>query len=361
MKASLIPGMALCLLMGLIQSGPLQAQFFKDILNTVKQTAQNRANSKASQTTNKVLDKVDSSTSGTGNGSKRVSGTNSSSGQQPQDSAATHSVLGAFAKAAAQNPNDTSSADLTMKALGLLAGGGGVSAQDSVAAINSFKNAEGGGGVHYAYRINISSNSGKKKYSSTDTTNMYFTNNGEGRIEMRIPMPGVQTNRMISIGRIREPQYTILLYPGSKTYLLNIIDTNLLKGRDTYQITKIGSENADGYSCTHSRLVTTTGSGMFASSSTMDIWTSNAVPGASLFKSLLSLNPSQAGVFTALENAGCGGTLVKISISGKDYTLEEDLIRAEKKNYPADLFKIPGGYSESTSNMFSHMVQPANE
>jgi hypothetical protein len=52
---------------------------------------------------------------------------------------------------------------------------------------------------------------------------------------------------------------------------------------------------------------------------------------------------------------------VKISISGKDYTLEEDLIRAEKKNYPADLFKIPDGYSQSTGNMFSHMVQPANE
>lgn len=112
MKTSAIPCLALCLLMSLAQSGPLQAQFFKDILNTVKQTAQGRANSKASQTTNKALDKVDSSSSG--KGGKKVSGTNGSSGQQPPDTAATNSVLGAFAKAAAQNPNDTSGADLTM-------------------------------------------------------------------------------------------------------------------------------------------------------------------------------------------------------------------------------------------------------
>jgi hypothetical protein len=359
MKTSPIPGAALCLLMSLAQSGPLQAQFFKDILNTVKQTAQGRANSKASETTNKALDKVDSSTKG---GKKNtVTGTNGTSAQQPPDTAATNSVLGAFAKAAAQNPNDTSGADLTMKALGLLTGGGGVSAQDSVTAINSFKTASGGSGVHYAYRITSTSNNDNKKYSSTDTTNIYFTNTGEGRMEMRIPMPGVRTNRMISIGRIREPQYTILLYPGSKTYSLNIIDTNLLKGRDTYKITKIGLENKDGYSCMHSRLVTTTGSGMFASSSTMDIWTSNSVPGASVFKSLISLNPSQAGMFTALENAGCGGVLVKISISGKDYTMNEDLMQAEKKNYSGDLFRIPNGYSESSGNMFSHMMQPEKE
>jgi len=359
MKTSPIPGTALCLLMSLAQSGPLQAQFFKDILNTVKQTAQGRANSKASETTNKALDKVDSSTKG---GKKNTAtGTNGTSTQQPPDTDATNSVLGAFAKAAAQNPNDTSGADLTMKALGLLTGGGGVSAEDSMKAINSFKTASGGSGIHYAYRITTSSTNAKKKYSSTDTTNMYFTNNGEGRMEMRIPMPGVRTNRMISIGRIREPQYTILLYPGSKTYSLNIIDTNLLKGRDTYKITKIGSENADGYSCMHSRLVTTTGSGTYVSSSTMDIWTSNSVPGASVFKSLLSLNPSQAGMFTELEKAGCGGVLVKISISGKDYTMNEDLMQAEKRNYSAELFKIPAGYSQSSGNMFSHMMQPEKE
>src|ERR1700722_5796006 len=38
-----------------------QAQFLKQLLNNVKQTAQNRANGKADQATNKSLDKVDTS------------------------------------------------------------------------------------------------------------------------------------------------------------------------------------------------------------------------------------------------------------------------------------------------------------
>jgi hypothetical protein len=41
--------------------------------------------------------------------------------------------------------------------------------------------------------------------------------------------------------------------------------------------------------------------------------------------------------------------------------MNEDLIRAEKRNYSPDLFKIPDGYSESGGNMFSHMVQPEKE
>jgi hypothetical protein len=44
------------------QWSPAKAQFFKDILNNVKQTVQNRANGKANQSTNAVLNKVDSAT-----------------------------------------------------------------------------------------------------------------------------------------------------------------------------------------------------------------------------------------------------------------------------------------------------------
>ena|SRR6185312_3566448 len=91
MKTSCISCTALCLLMSLAQSGPLQAQFFKDILNTVKQTAQGRANSKASETTNKALDKVDSSTKG---GKKTAAtGTNGTSTRQAQDTATTPMIF----------------------------------------------------------------------------------------------------------------------------------------------------------------------------------------------------------------------------------------------------------------------------
>src|ERR1700727_1120276 len=98
----------------------LQAQFFKNLVNTVKNTAQGRANSKADQTTNKSLDKVDTTSS---------------------------SLFGGGSKSGSTNPGDTSAANMTMKALGLFAGGGGVSAADSAAAFESFRSASGGSGV----------------------------------------------------------------------------------------------------------------------------------------------------------------------------------------------------------------------
>jgi hypothetical protein len=331
------------------------AQFFKDILNTVKNTAQNRANNKASQTTNQTLDKVDNSTkTGSGSGSGSASGAPHSGAT---DSSATYGVLGAFAKAAAANPNDTSSADLTMKALSILAGNGGVSAQDSVKAIDSYKTATGGSGIHYEYATTIRG----KNSINKDSSELYITNGGEGRSEKRIPMPGVQMNKMIILGRFNAPKYTILLYPESKSYSLNIIDTALLKDRDNYQITRIGTETVQGYSCVHSKVVSTIGSGMFKSTSMIDIWTSTGVPGYSLYSKITTIQSSQSGMMKALENSGGGGVFVKMVVTGKDYSVEEVLIKAEEIKLSADMFRIPSGYTESSGNMFSHMMPPAKK
>jgi Domain of unknown function (DUF4412) len=330
-------------------SSPLQAQFFKNILNSVQNTAQSRANNKASQTTNQALDKVDSST-------QIKSGKNSPSGA-PADSSATRGVLGAFAKAAAENPNDTSSADVAMKALGILAGNGGVSAQDSAKAIDLYKTSSGGKGIHYEYTTTIT---GKNK-TSKDSSQLYFTNDGEGRSEKRIPMPGVQMNQMIILGRFATPKYSIILYPESNTYSLNIIDTAWLKDKEKYQITRIGNETVMGYACVHSKIVSSFGSGMFKSTSTIDIWMSKAVPGSLLFSKFAGIQSSQNSMMRLLENEGGGGVYVKMVVAGKDYTLEEDLIKAEEVRLPADMLRIPSGYTESSGNMFSHMMPPSKK
>ncbi len=331
--------------------GHAYAQFFKDILNTVKSTAQSRANNKASQTTNQALDKVDNSTQ---TQNKSVSGNQNNS---LADSSATHSVLGAFARAAEENPNDTSSADLTMKALGILAGNGGVSAQDSVKAIESFKTSNGGSGMHYEYTTTIRG----KNTVNKDSSELYFTNDGEGRSEKRIPMPGVQMNKMIILGRFNAPKYSIILYPESNSYILNIIDTAMSRDREKYQITRIGTETVHGYSCTHSKMVSTIGSGMYKSTSTIDIWTSTGVPGSALYSKFAGIQTSQSGMMKALENAGGTGVFVKMVVAGKDYAVEEDLIKAEEGHFTADMFRIPSGYKESSGNMFSHMMPPAKK
>ena len=351
---------AICLF---LRPAASQAQFLKNIVNNVKQTAQSRANGKANQATNKVLDQADSATRiGTAGGaSSGSSGAHGGSGGGLSggsiDTSGFGRVLGAFAKTAAENPNDTNQADLVMKSLGRMVGGDGVSAADSAAAIKSFMTAGGGSGVFYESLVTTTS----KRGNTRDTTFTWFTNAGEGRTEMRIPMPGMTTPKFINIGRAGQPRFSVTLFPDDKTYSLNVIDTALLNsGVGKYQVTRVGSETVAGYPCIHSRVVSTMGSGMFKSTSTVDIWTSTAVPGYALYSKLLALASSQAGMLGALNKAGAGGFLVKMTAGdGKDYSMTMELFHAEEKSMPASFFEIPQGYTNSGTSMMQRMFQGA--
>jgi hypothetical protein len=265
-------------------------------------------------------------------------------------------VLDAFTKTAKDNPNDTSSADLTMKALGNLAGGGGVSAADSVAAVKSFTTAKGGNGVFYQYITTIVTKQG----TNNDTSATYFTTGGEGRKEMNLPgMMGVKgRNSMTLLAHASQPQYSLTIDAGNKTYSLNVIDTSLINsGISSYKATKIGSETVQGYNCMHARLVSTTGSGMFKSTSTTDVWTSTDVPGYSIYKAGMAIHNSTPAMIRALEQVGCGGFLVRMAIQGKDYSSNMVLVKAQQKSFPASLFQVPAGYTEVKQNIFSHMME----
>jgi Domain of unknown function (DUF4412) len=329
----------LTIVLGLVvslYSTSLHAQFLKKIINSVKQTGQSRTNDKKDPPSNE---------------------TNSSGGSI--DTTGTNRVLGAFAKAAEQNPNDTSAADVTMKALGLLVSGGGVSAADSAAAIKSFTTGSGGSGVLYQYLTIATS---KQTGTTKDTTVKYLCNDGDGRSEMRINMPGAVSNKMINIGRAGQPKYSIMLYPESKTYSLNIIDTSLINSRgETYQVTKLGNETVQGYPCIHAKITSTTNTRFFKSSTTFDIWTSTEVPGYALMQKMMEVQNIQPAMMKALQEAGCNGYFVKINTTAKDYSMSMLLIKAERKTFPASLFEIPGGYTESKQNMMYHMIPAAKK
>jgi hypothetical protein len=71
---------------------------------------------------------------------------------------------------------------------------------------------------------------------------------------------------------------------------------------------------------------------------------------------MTSLQTVKTGMIRALENAGGGGVFVKLVVTGNEYSMEQILIRAEVKSFPASLFLIPSGYSESKGNLVSHMI-----
>ncbi len=342
----------LCLL---ISANSLHAQFLRKIINDVKQTAQNRADDKANDATNKAIDKI-------GSGTQKKSGNNSSN-SSIIDTAAIGGVLGAFAKAAQDNPNDTSAADLTMKALGNLTGGGGVSAADSADAIKIYTTANGGSGIYYEYTIETNT---KQSGDSKSISKMYFTSDGEGRSEMNLAamMGAKNTSPLVVIGRMEQPHYSVILDDENKVYSLNVIDTALINNHfEKYQVTKIGNETVNGYNCVHAKLVSTTGSGMFKSSSTEDIWTSVDVPGYALLKKATLQQNVTPAMMKALDDAGCGGFFVKmIAGDGKDYSMTMQLTKAEKQSFAASMFSIPAGYTESKNNlMFGNMMQAAQK
>jgi len=351
MKKLLIGNTIFIALLLCFYSGNLQAQFLKKIINTVKNTASNRANDQAAQSTNQAIDKTLDGTKSTTNNSSMQAG----------DSASTNRVLGAFAKAAQDNPNDTSMSDLLGKSLGNLAGGGGVSAADSVAAIKSYLTADGGSGTYYEYNIETNT---KKGGTTKSTSKLYLALNGEGRSEMNIAamMGAKNSSAMLVIGRASQPHYSVIVDDEEKAYSLNVIDTSLINSNfEKYKVTKIGNENVQGYNCIHARIVSTTGSGMFKSSSTMDIWTSVDVPGYGVFKKETIQQNVQPAMNKALDDAGCAGFLVKMTnADAKDYSMTMQLTKAEKQTFPASMFKIPAGYTESKSNlMFGNMMQAA--
>ena len=331
MKRKSLYSLGISLILVLAQITSTQAQIFKKILNEVKQNQQNPIKSNSSNQSENI------DTTGLNNDLTKV--------------------LGAFGKAASDNPNDTSAADLTMRALGNLTGGGGVSAADSASAIKTFKTATAGSGVYYESTSTTTTKNGTNKAVSKT----YFTASGEARKEMNLgAMMGAKNSEaLIVLSRAGNPRYSIILDDKQKEYSLDIIDTSFVNNNQSnYKVTKMGNETILGYNCAHAKVVVTSGKGMFASSSTMEVWTSPAVPGYSELARMMTSQNITNKMLQALDQAGCSGYFVKITSQDKDYSMNMELTKVEKRTFPASLFVIPAGYARSEGNlMFSNLVQ----
>jgi hypothetical protein len=218
--------------------------------------------------------------------------------------------------------------------------------------------ASGGGGIVYRYQTTTTA---KKGATNRDTSSTFITGNS-ARSEKKLNMPGVMTSEMTIIGHADQPRYSVMLNTAAKTYSLSVIDTSLINaGMQHCQVTKIGTETIQGYSCVHVKMTTTTGSGLFKSSSTMDLWTSSNVPGYSFYKRAVSMQNVKPQMLQALDNAGAGGIIVRMDASGKDYSMNMVLIGAEEKDLPASLFEIPSGYADSKQNIIEYMMSGAKK
>jgi hypothetical protein len=84
------------------------------------------------------------------------------------------------------------------------------------------------------------------------------------------------------------------------------------------------------------------------------------VPGYDMFKKATLQQNVTPGMMKALNDAGCAGFFVKMISGDKKISMTMQLTKAEKQSFPASMFKIPSGYTESKSNlMFGNMMQAA--
>jgi hypothetical protein len=221
-----------------------------------------------------------------------------------------------------------------------------ISPADSAAAIKSFMTSTGGSGQLYQYRVNYTfKGKNNKDSTSSDTLSTAVTDGHNIHTDL-----GVFGVRMQVIGHAGMPRYSVSLYPDSKTYVFNIIDTAAINsgGGMVYQVTKVGNERVLNYNCIHSRMTIYAG-GPKSAGTMEDIWTSTEVPGYADFKKLALNQNVTPKMMQALEEAGCGGAFVKMEMQSKTFSMDMQLITAGRKNFPASLFQIPPGYTQRSS------------
>jgi Domain of unknown function (DUF4412) len=231
--------------------------------------------------------------------------------------------------------------------------GPSVSPADSAAAIQGFKTATGGGGYYYQFLDTYDFKKGNKDSVFKDTMSMAITDGHNIRTDM-----GMFGGRTDLLGHAGMPRYSLWLDVEQKTYRLHIIDTAAINRPDgsTYQVTKVGNETMGGYNCMHSKLSIT----MANSKTTIveDVWTSADVPGYAAIQKMAVSQHVTPQMMKALEQAGCNGFFVKVSLHSAVYSLDMVLVQATRKTFPASDFEIPSGYTAASNvSPFGRMFQ----
>ncbi len=223
-------------------------------------------------------------------------------------------------------------------------GSGGMTLADSPAAkevLKGFMTASGGSGMFYQYQTRYDITIKGKDTAMVNAMSTSIADNGNTHVEM-----GMMGKKMNLIGRAGQPGYSVSLYPETRKYHLNIIDTARLNSGNgqTYQVTKIGTETVGGYPCIHSKMIIMGQNKKEVI--TEDIWTSASVPGYAQLKRDLSNQHVTVKMMQELEKAGCNGFIVKVTGGTAQMKFEMLLITVERKNFPASMFSIPTGYVE---------------
>ena len=213
-------------------------------------------------------------------------------------------------------------------------------------------------GIYVEYKI--SSSSGKETMSGNSKT---WHQDGNSRSEMDMNIPGLPAGAMntVTITRQDKPYMITKLNTGNKTYTeisFEEYEPQEKKSTEPYEVTVVGKETINGYSCTHVIA-------KFKNSGKMrnEWWTSKDVVGFPGFKGMKGTKYfDDDSFFAKMAEKGADGFPVRMKMSeaGMAGGMQMDLVKAEKKTNPASLFEIPAGYTKAASvdmNSMPHSME----
>jgi len=166
---------------------------------------------------------------------------------------------------------------------------------------------------------------------------------GKGRAEtvMEIPMFGAMKMSMLTDANT--PNRIIMLNDRKRQYtVMDFAESDLAEPEGTvYQVKNLGTEDVRGLTCTHAQATNQDGD-------VFDIWTTQAIPG---YQEMLSLygkaqHMGSDNLWTAMQEAGCAGFIVKFSVATKGTGTTMELVEVEKTTVPSSLYTVPEGYEE---------------
>ncbi len=208
-------------------------------------------------------------------------------------------------------------------------------------------------GVYVEYKIS----SGKAEESMSGN-NKTWHQDGNSRSEMEMNIAGLPTGAMntITITRQDKPNVITKLTPSNKTYTeisYEEYEPQEKKSTEPFEVTVVGKETVNGYSCTHVIA-------KFKNSGKMrnEWWTSKDVP---CFPGFSGMKGSKYfdddNLFAKMAEKGADGFPVRMKMSeaGMSGGMQMDLVKAEKKTVPSSMFEIPAGYKKAATMDLSNM------
>ena len=171
-----------------------------------------------------------------------------------------------------------------------------------------------------------------------------YSQDGNSRSEMKMTAnvpAGFGAMAMLSLKS--EPNKIYMLNEKDKTYTeMDVNNKEEYRDGDKseYEVTIVGKEKVNGYNCTHVKIK------QKGSKHDMDWWTTTELANYAEFSKVKSQYTGKSNLYSALEAKGAAGFPVRIKTEDHGQMVQVDLITAEKRTNPSNLFSL-SGYKKS--------------